>query len=185
VLLNATWGRWDYLLVCLIYGLGIINLFTSSALYHAFKQKENEKSTWRKLDHVAIFIMIAATSTPIMYIYTAGIWRWSIIIVQWTLVGFGLWFKLFYLHAPRILSPVIYLSMGWMAAIPFRQLWFLMAPLSIKLLILGGIAFSIGATIYAFKKPNPYPEIFGFHEIFHLFILLGAFLHFLVVYFAI
>jgi len=182
VLLSATWGRWDYLWVCLIYGLGIINLFASSALYHAYKRKENENNIWRKLDHVAIFIMIAATFTPIMYIYTDGVWQWSIILAQWILVGLGVGFKLFYLHAPRILSPVIYMLMGWMAVIPFRQLWFLMTPVSLILLVSGGIAFSIGAAIYTVKKPNPYPGIFGFHEIFHLFILLGALLHFFVVY---
>ncbi len=181
----ATWGRWDYLLVCIIYALGVLNLFISSALYHAFKQGENENNIWRKLDHVAIFIMIAATYTPIMYIYADGAWQWSIIIVQWVLVGLGVWFKLFYLQAPRILSPVIYLLMGWMVAIPFRQLWFLMNSISIILLISGGIAFSIGAVIYAMKKPDPYPGIFGFHELFHLFILLGALLHFLVVCLAI
>lgn len=183
-MLFATWGRWDYLWVCLIYGLGIINLFASSALYHAFKQRENENNIWRKLDHVAIFIMIAATFTPIMYIYTDGVWQWSIILAQWILVGLGVWFKLFYLHAPRILSLGIYLLMGWMAVIPFRQLWFLMTTMSMTFLISGGIAFSIGAVIYAMKKPDPYPGVFGFHEIFHLFILLGALLHFFVVYFA-
>ncbi len=119
-----------------------------------------------------------------MYIYTDGVWQWSIILVQWILVGLGVWFKLFYLQAPRILSPVIYLSMGWMAVIPFGQLWFLMTPISIILLISGGIAFSIGAAIYAMKKPDPYPGTFGFHEIFHLFILIGALLHFFVVYLA-
>ena len=184
VLLFEIWGRWDYLLICLIYGLGIINLFVSSTLYHAFKRQENENSIWRKLDHVAIFIMIAATYTPIMYIYTDGVWQWSIILIQWVLVGLGVWFKLFYLQSPRILSPVIYLLMGWMVVIPFGQLWFLMTPVSIILLISGGIAFSIGAVIYAMKKPDPYPGTFGFHEIFHLFVLIGASLHFFVVYLA-
>lgn len=185
MLLFATWGRWDLLLVCLVYGLGVVILFTSSALYHAFKQRESDNTIWRKLDHMAIFIMIAASYTPIMYIYTDGVWRWSIIIIQWVLVGLGICFKMLFLHAPRILSPVIYLLMGWMAVIPFRQLWFLMDSMSVILLISGGISFSIGAVIYSMKKPDPYPGSFGFHEIFHLFILLGASLHFFVVYFAI
>ena len=184
VLLFAAWGRWDYVWVCLIYGMGVINLFTSSALYHAFKQRENANNIWRKLDHMAIFIMIAGTYTPIAYIYLDGAWRWSIILIQWTLVALGMGFKISSLRAPRILSPVLYLLMGWLAVSPIRQLWLAMAPLSFVLLASGGIAFSIGAAIYIAKKPNPYPGVFGFHEIFHLFILLGGVLHFLVVYFA-
>jgi hemolysin III len=75
--------------------------------------------------------------------------------------------------------------MGWMAVIPMNILWHNMSPLSFFLLVGGGVAYSIGAVIYALKKPNPIPGFFGFHEIFHVFILLGALLHYIMVYIAV
>ncbi len=182
VLLSLTWGQWDYLIVCLVYGIGAICLFSASSLYHIFKQRENDVSIWRKLDHVAIFIMIAGTYTPIAYIYLDGGWFWSIISVQWACVILGVFFKVFYLRAPRIISPVLYLLMGWMAVIPIHILWQEMPRLSFMLLAAGGVAYSIGAVIYAIKKPNPFPRTFGFHDIFHVFILIGGALHFFMIY---
>jgi len=185
ILLFATWGRWDYFCVSLVYGLGAICMFLASGMYHAQKQEENAVNIWRKLDHVAIFIMIAGTYTPMSYAYLEGAWFWSIICVQWACVLAGLFFKVFYLRAPRIISPSLYLLMGWMAVIPMNILWHNMSSLSFWLLIGGGVAYSIGAVMYALKKPNPVPGVFGFHEIFHMFILLGAVLHYFMVYIAV
>ena len=84
--------------------------------------------------------------------------------------------------SPRIVSPILYLLMGWMALIPMRILWRTIPSLSLILLVAGGVSYSLGALIYALKKPNPKPGFFGFHEIFHIFVLLGAVLHFIVVY---
>jgi len=182
ILLNTTWGQWGYFIVSLVYGIGVICLFSASSLYHAFKRKENDISAWRKLDHVAIFFMIAGTYTPIAYIYLDGAWFWSIISVQWGCVMLGLFFKVFYLRAPRIISPILYLLMGWMAVIPIHILWQEMPRLAFILLAAGGVAYSIGAVIYARKRPNPFPGIFGFHEIFHIFILIGAAQHFFMIY---
>jgi hemolysin III len=185
ILLFATWGRWDYFCVSLVYGLGAICMFLASGIYHAQKQEENAINIWRKLDHVDIFIMIAGTYTPLSYAYLEGAWFWSIICMQWACVLAGLFFKVFYLRAPRIISPIIYLLMGWMAVIPINILWHNMSSLSFWLLIGGGVAYSAGAVIYALKKPNPVPGIFGFHEIFHMFILLGAVLHYFMIYIAV
>jgi hemolysin III len=184
-LLFVTWGRWDYFIVSLVYGLGATSLFLASAMYHAQKQKENDINIWRKLDHVAIFIMIAGTYTPMAYVYLNGAWFWSIFSIQWACVILGLFFKVFYLRAPRILSPILYLLMGWIAVIPMNILWHQMSALSFWLLFGGGAAYSIGAILYAIKKPNPFPGVFGFHEIFHIFILIGAILHYVMVYLAV
>jgi hemolysin III len=94
-------------------------------------------------------------------------------------------FTLVYIHGPRWLTTVIYVLMGWMLLIPLNQLLAAM-PLNLILLLLGGgIAYTLGAVFYAIKKPNPFPGIFGFHEIFHLLVILGAALHYLAIYFAI
>jgi hemolysin III len=185
VLLAVTWGRWDYFILSLVYGLGALCLFLASGIYHAQKQEENAVNIWRKLDHIAIFIMIAGTYTPMCYAYLSGAWFWSIIGVQWGCVLAGIFFKFFYMRAPRVISPILYLLMGWMAVIPMNILWHNMSGLSFSLLIGGGVAYSIGAIIYALKKPNPVRGVFGFHEIFHVFILLGAVLHYFMVYIAV
>jgi hemolysin III len=129
--------------------------------------------------------MIAGTYTPISYIYLEGYWRWGIIAAQWLLVAIGLVFKLVYIEGPRWLTAVIYVLMGWMALIALNQLILTMPVNSLYLLFAGGFAYTLGALIYAVKKPNPFPGIFGFHEIFHLLIICGAVLHYLLVYFAI
>lgn len=167
-----------------IYGLTMVLLFSASSLYHAFKEDENSDTFWRKLDHTAIFFMIAGTYTPVSYVYLTGYWRWSIIFLQWFLVLLGFFFKFFYIKAPRYLSTVIYLIMGWIGLISIKGFLTTMPGPALFYLLAGGVSFTIGAVFYALKKPKLLPG-FGFHEIFHLFILLGAVFHYLLVYMAI
>jgi hemolysin III len=168
--------------VSIIYASSFIFLFASSSLYHYTKRVENGESFWRKLDHLAIFIMIAGTYTPFCYIYLGGAWKWSIIIIQWSLVGVGFFFKFFFINAPRRLNTAIYLAMGWIVIIPIKQ-FASAAPVYITVLLaLGGLFYTVGAFIYSRKWPNPKPGFFGFHEIFHIFILLGAFSHYAGIY---
>jgi len=163
----------------IIYILSIALMFGSSSAYHYTKKSENSESIWRKLDHMAIFIAIAGTYTPYSYIYLGGYWKWTIIILQWTLALAGIFFKLFYLKAPRALNTALYLVMGWVALFPLKQLIQAM-PLSVTLCLFGGgLFYSVGAIIYAKKKPNPIPGLFGFHEIFHIFILIAAITHYI------
>ncbi len=169
--------------VSIVYGFSVIMLFSASAVYHALKQSENEISVWRKLDHSAIFFMIAGTYTPVCYAYLTGYWKWSIIIIQWALVIAGLFLKFFYLTAPRYFSTIIYLLMGWIGIVAIKEFLTVMPSLAIFYLFAGGISFTVGAIFYAVKKPV-FRFGFGFHEIFHLFVLLGGVFHYLLVYIA-
>jgi hemolysin III len=171
--------------VTLAYGVGLIFLFLSSSLYHACKKHDDEDSIFRKLDHFAIFVMIAGSYTPVSYVIFEKNVGLAIIITQWVLVLLGLIFKLFYLHAPRIIYTIIYLLMGWMVVIPLiiTPFDFISARLpfiSFIYMLTGGLAYTAGAIIYILKKPNI--SYFGFHEIFHLFIVIAGFLHFNMVY---
>jgi hemolysin III len=178
LLVMLTWGHWGYFVVSLVFGGAFITLFTFSALYHALKKQENEINIWRKLDHIAIFIMIAGTYTPVSYVYLDGGWRVAMLVIPWGLAALGVFFKLFWLRAPRVLSPVLYLGMGWMAIMPLKELFQAMPHYNFILLAAGGVAYTIGALIYAFKRPDPMPSVFGFHELFHVWILVGALLHY-------
>jgi len=118
-----------HVVVSIVYGFSVILLFLASATYHALKQNENEISIWRKLDHIAIFFMIAGTYTPVCYVYLSGYWKWSIIIIQWALVIAGLFLKFFYLKAPRYFSTIIYLLMGWIGIMSIKELLTTMPPM--------------------------------------------------------
>jgi hemolysin III len=170
------------IMVSAIYGLSAVFMLLSSTLYHAFKTGENQAGFLRKMDHFAIFCMIAGTYTPLCYVYLEGNLKWGIIIAQWALVMAGFFLNVFYIKAPRVFTTVIYLLM---AIVPIKQLLSAVPLSSIILLFMGGLAYSTGAVIYVLKKPNPMPDFFGFHEIFHLFILIGVFLHFPVVFLAV
>ena len=170
------------LITALIYGISVVFLFLASTLYHAFKKEENEKSLWRRLDRLAIFCMIAGTFTPICYMYLQGTWRWSIIAIQWGLVGFGLISQLFFPRAPRVFYAVLYLVMGWMAVVPLKQILSYMNLAQGILLFAGGVFFSLGGLIYATKRPRLVPGIFSFHELFHIMVLIGGALHYAMIY---
>ena len=170
------------LTTALIYGGCVIFLFAASAFYHAFKQEENEVSFWRKLDHFAIFCMIAGTYTPICYLYLDGAWRWSMMGIQWGLVGFGLVLQLTFPRAPRILYTIIYIVMGWTAVIPLRQILAAMTATQVTLMFTGGASFTLGAILYAIKKPRLIPGIFSFHELFHVLVLIGGALHYAMIF---
>lgn len=167
--------------VSLIYGISAILLFTASFLYHSKKRSENDTSVWRKLDHSAIFLLIAGTYTPMCYLYLDGWMRWGILIAQWSLVFSGIIFKLFFIKAPRIIGTAIYLIMGWIVVIPISRLVSVMPGDVLFFLTAGGLSYTAGAVIYAIKRPNPIPERFGFHEIFHIFIIAGAVFHLMMV----
>jgi hemolysin III len=157
VLLCASGGDVTKIVLSSIYSSCAIFIFTCSSIYHGQKAEDDDTNPWRKLDHIAIFFMIAGTYTPISWIYLDVYWRWSIIGAQWLLVILGLVFKLVYIKGPRWLTIAIYLLMGWMALIPLGQMLAAMPFSSIMLLFTGGVAYSVGAVIYALKKPNPFP----------------------------
>ena len=185
ILLCASDGSAPRIILSTIYSACAVFIFVCSSIYHGQKVEQDDTNPWRRLDHIAIFFMIAGTYTPIAYIYLDGWWRWGIIAAQWLLVIIGLVFKLVYIKGPRWLTAVIYVLMGWMVLLALPQVLATMPINSFYMLLAGGLTYTLGAVFYAIKKPNPFPGIFGFHEIFHLLILCGAVLHYLVVYFAI
>lgn len=169
--------RFDLVAIALVYGVGAMFLFFCSAWYHRNKRAENEHSLWRTLDHFAIFVMIAASYTPVVWIWLDDPWRTVILVFQWTVTLVGLGFKVFVKHAPRWVDPVLYLLMGWVAVLVIVPLYQAMPLLVFFDMLWGGIWYTVGAVIYALKKPNPKPGVFGFHELFHVFILGGAATH--------
>jgi len=165
-----------------IFGGAMILLYTASTLYHWLPISGKSLEVFRKIDHIMIFVLIAASYAPICLVTLRGVWGWSIFGSVWGLTLAGFFLKIFWMNVPRILYTSIYLMMGWIIIIGIWPLTKSMIPLGLLWMFIGGLFYTIGAVIYAIKKPNPLPNIFGFHEIFHVFIMCGSFSHFWMTY---
>jgi hemolysin III len=165
-----------------IFGGGMILLYTASTLYHWLPLDERGIRILRRVDHAMIFVYIAATYTPICLITLRGPWGWSILAVVWTIALAGILLKAFWITAPRWLSTAIYLGMGWIALVGIYPLVRSLPLAGLAWLVSGGLVYSLGAVIYALKRPDPFPGYLGFHEIFHFFVIGGSACHFILMY---
>jgi hemolysin III len=170
------------LAVAVIYGACSTLLFTASTLYHLNKKEENERSIWRTIDHMSIYIMIAGTYTPICALVFNNVWGITIVSIQWGLALSGFLSEMFWRKRPRWLSTLLYLSMGCVVLAAIAPVIQGMSTPLLILLASGGVAYISGAIIYATKKPNPIPGIYGFHEIFHTLVLVANSLYFVMIY---
>jgi len=161
-----------------IFGTSLILLYGASSLYHLLPLSEFGVSILRKIDHIMIFILIAGTYTPVCLVPLRGAWGWSLFGVIWGIAIGGIFISLFWINAPRWLSTSLYVMMGWLIIIAFIPFVKIISSNGLLWFVLGGFFYSSGAVIYALKKPNPYPGILGFHEIWHLFVMAGSFCHF-------
>lgn len=164
-----------------VYGLSLVLMFSASATYHLVNSKPNVMRFLRKIDHSAIYFLIAGTYTPICFFFFTGFWQWGILTIVWTMAVVGIVVKLFWLNAPRWITVGIYLVMGWLGILAIREMLGSMPTGAILWLISGGLFFTIGAVVYGLKKPDWYPGVFGFHELWHIFVILGCLCHFIVI----
>ena len=165
----------------LVYGAALILMFSASAAYHLIKAQPQAALVLRKLDHSAIYLLIAGTYTPICLHFFTGFWRWGVLAIIWSMAIVGVAVKVFVIRAPRWLTAAIYLAMGWLCLMGIRVMLATMPMNALAWLLLGGIFFSVGAIIYVTKRPDFYPGVFGFHELWHIFVILGCLSHFIVV----
>ena len=166
-----------------IYGATLILLYNFSTIYHWVpKELGGEKGIFRKLDHLAIYLLIAGTYTPFCLVTMHGPWGWSLFGIVWGLALIGMLTQSICMNADRRFTTLIYIGMGWTILIALKPLLETLNPNGIWLLSLGGVVYSVGGIIYALKKPN-LSKYFGFHELWHVFVLLGSFFHFLAVYY--
>lgn len=165
-----------------IYGAGMISLYTVSTLFHWLPLSNDEASGFRKLDHIMIFVFMATTYTPFCLVPFRGAFGWTMLGCIWAITVLGAIFKIYWIHTPRWLCIAIYLSAGWFALTGIGPIVNILQPQAIFWLMTGGFLYTLGALIYAFKKPDPMPGFFGFHEIFHVLVMLGSGAHFWVVY---
>lgn len=171
----------DKMLSMIVYGISIMLLYSASAMYHLIKASPQIELYLRRVDHAAIYIMIAGTYTPIIYNVLNGGWRWGFLGLIWALAVTGIVYKLVFLrYNINHLSTLLYVGMGWLAIFITPVALPLMAPGAVALILAGGVVYTVGAVVFAVQKPN-FHRYFGHHELWHLFVLGGSALHFIAI----
>ncbi len=171
-------GRVDQLVAFGIFGFSLIALYTASALYHLLPLSPAGVARMRRVDHMSIFVLIAGTYTPFCLLALDGGWRVGLLGLVWGLALCGILLKLFWMDAPRWLSVALYLGIGWVAVIAAPALFRAVPAGGMAWVLAGAVVYSAGALIYGLRRPNPIPGVFGFHELWHLFVVAGSACHF-------
>lgn len=162
-----------------IYVLGLLGLFGVSAVYHRVDWKKPSTRQWmRRLDHTMILVFIAATYTPFALLVLNGSLATALLIALWAIAAAGVLFNLLWIRAPKVLRTVVYVLVGVAATIPLPRIADDLGVGGFSLILLGGALYICGAVVYAAKRPNPRPGVFGYHEVFHLLVIAAAALQF-------
>lgn len=180
-LLMVGWDTPAKIISLAIYGVSLIAMFSASATYHMVRAKDRALEIFRKVDHAAIYLLIAGTYTPFCVNAFEGFWKWGMLSIIWSLALIGIIVKVFYIRAPRWLNAGIYLVMGWLALAAAGQMFELLPGWVVGWLIAGGILYTLGAVVYITKIFDFKPGVFGFHEMWHIFVLLAAAAHYVAV----
>lgn len=172
-------------LVAAVYAVAVSALLGTSALYHRVTWRPDVRRWMRRLDHSMIFVLIAGTYTPVAVIALKGPLAKAVLIAVWAGAGAGIAFKLLWIDAPKWLFAAVYVALGWVSVAVFGELPAAIGWLGMAGMAAGGLLYTAGALIYASERPNPWPRVFGYHEIFHVLVIAAAALHYAVIAFAV
>jgi len=168
-----------------VYAMALAAMFGASALYHRYPWRSpSARLRARRLDHAMIFVFIAGTYTPFALTVLSPTSKAVVLIVIWSGAAVGIGTRMAWLHAPRPLIIPLYIALGWVAVFVLPQISHNGGVAALVLLLVGGVFYSLGAVVYAVRRPDPVPTVFGYHEVFHLCTLLAAICHYIAIYFA-
>jgi hemolysin III len=165
-----------------VYSASLFLLFSASSIYHLISSTPRVTQVLRKLDHAAIYLLIAGSYTPFCVIAFHGFWRWGLLAIIWSLAVVGIGVKIWWIQAPRWLTAGVYVVLGWLVVLAYREILASLTPVTIGWLVAGGILYTVGALVYVTQRMDFKPGVFGFHEVWHIFVLLAAGAHFVAVY---
>ena len=161
-----------------VYGAALVGLYLASGVYHAVNAEGEREVFLRKLDHTGIFLLIAGTYVPVCLLALPREWGWTFLALQGLCAGVGVLGTFLLPRFPEVLNVVLYLVMGWMALAALGVIGAQWPPYAIRLLVIGGIVYTIGAVIFATDRPHLIPGKFSAHDLWHLFVLGGSACHF-------
>lgn len=180
LLFNSTGSLWKSA-VSLVFGLSFTGLFTSSGVYHWVK-KQSLIARFQKLDHMMIYVFIAGSYTPFCIAVFEPPTAALVLSLIWTAAAVGAGVKFYQIAMPRWFSTLLYVIMGWAGVFLMPAVRELLGMESVLWILAGGVFYTVGAVIYALKKPNFLPHVLGFHELWHFFVLAAGFCHMWAVY---
>jgi hemolysin III len=169
-------------LAAMIYAISVVAMFGASALYHRVDWKSVSARRWmRRLDHSMIYVMIAGTYTPFALLVLDGGLARAILIAVWSGAALGIGLKVLWPDTPKWLTAAVYVALGWVAVAAFPELAGELGVAGMALIAGGGVLYTAGAIVYALRRPDPAPEVFGYHEIFHVLVIAAAVLQYVAV----
>jgi hemolysin III len=163
-----------------IYALTLALMLGVSASYHRGTWRRRAELRWKRADHAMIFLFVAGTYTPICVLAIGGPLGMKMLMLVWTGAALGAAQAVFWVRAPRVVAALLYLALGWLAIAFWRDVRIALGPLT-RLLIAGGTLYSIGAIVYALRRPDPLPRWFGYHEVFHVLVIAACACHYVVI----
>lgn len=164
-----------------VFGIFLVGLYATSGSYHVPRWRGRVRMWWGRADTAMIVLFIAGTFTPIAFHALEGGWRLWSLVVAWVVAVAGAGIAISPITAPRWLRTSGYLAIGWLMVVPMWKVAESLPLAGTALIILGGVLYTIGGVVYATKKPNPAPEWFGFHEVFHLLVVAASICHYLAI----
>lgn len=150
-----------------VFAATVAACFGASALYHRVTWTARVRPWMRRLDHAGVYLLIAGTYTPVSLLALGGAWRPAILGTVWAGAAAAIVLKFAWVDAPKWLAAAIGIALGWVAVVALPELASRVDPAAVILLVIGGIAYTVGAVVYARRRPDPAPAIFGYHELFH------------------
>ena len=169
-------------LAATIYALSVVAMFGASALYHRIDWKSIGARRWmRRLDHSMIYVLIAGTYTPFALLVLQGGLARAILITVWSGAALGIALKMLWPDTPKWLTAAVYVALGWVAVAAFPELAGELGVAGMALIAGGGVLYTAGAIVYALRRPDPAPAVFGYHEIFHVLVIAAAVLQYVAV----
>ena len=165
----------------LVYGVCVTSMLAVSGVYHARRLYHRERRFLRRLDHTMILVGIAGTYTAVITLAFDGTTRVVLLVVAWAVAVVGGAIRMLWLDAPSGLVALVYLVAGWQVLLDLPAYLDALDAAELTMIAVGGGLYSVGAIVYALKRPNPWPAVFGFHELFHLFVVLAAACHWVAV----
>jgi hemolysin III len=166
-----------------VYGVTMIGMFGASALYHGPNWSAQRAPRLLQLDHTAIFLFIAGTATPILLLTSDGAMRALVLTLVWAIALGGVVFEWLPTSPPRGYVTTVYLVLGWVGILAIGGLWNDTGIAGVALVFAGGVFYTAGAIVHAARRPDPWPAVFGYHELFHLLVILAALLHYCAIAF--
>lgn len=165
-----------------IYAASLAGLYGASALYHRMPWSPRARGWMKRLDHSMIFVLIAGTYTPFSLLVLTGGWRVVVLSVVWAGAALGIVLKMVRIDGFKALSATLYIGLGWMVVVASPQMVRGLPPVALALVATGGILYTTGAIVFATKRPDPSPAVFGYHEVWHAMVVGASLCHFTAVF---